>query len=160
MEKEAGKKMMRILVLLQLKDQIAKQRRCAQCGFTLIEMLVVMLLLGLMASVALPNLEKMVQSIALANNKQKILTALLELPIRAHYMGKPIYLNENNFIALAADEEKILDVPDGWQVKITPPVTYDFNGFCTGGRVTLLGPDDISEIYIITPPFCRLQADE
>jgi prepilin-type N-terminal cleavage/methylation domain-containing protein len=151
---------MLILVLRQMKDQIAKQRRCDQLGFTLIEMLVVMVLLGLMASVALPNLEKMVQSIAVANNKQKILTALLELPIRAHNMGQSIYLDEKNFNTLAADEEKILDVPDGWQVKIYPALSYDFNGFCTGGRVTLLGPDDIAEAYIITAPFCRLHVDE
>ncbi len=129
-------------------------------GFTLIELLVVMVLLGLMVSVALPNLEKMLQSIRSVNDKQKILNAILELPIRAHGMGSSIYLDEKNYNSLAEDGEKILDIPSGWKVKVNTRIYYDFNGFCTGGTITLLGPDLYMSEYVISPPFCRFNIDE
>jgi general secretion pathway protein H len=110
-------------------------------GFTLLELLVVLALIGLLAGIAAPNLEKMVTSIEKATQRNSAFAEIQSLNYRAYTLGQPFILTEEKTTKLLADGNPILTLPTGWKIQIPKPIQFNFNGYCNGGPLQLTAPD-------------------
>ncbi len=122
-------------------------------GFTLIELLVVLFLVGLLTAVVIPSMERMARSSQLKTERDAILGRLGELGYEAFLSGKSITLSSSSSAVRAGYP---IDLPEGWELRVTRPVVFAFNGICGGGEVTLIAPDKVSEKFDLVPPSCEV----
>ena len=138
-------------------------RRCRRdAGFTLIEILVVLVMVGLLAGVALPRLANVARQYELASNRQALIVDLGNLPYKAYVTGQAFQLSPlvpgtitTTPPAWSSSGAAPLLVPDGWKVTPDRTILYAFDGVCSGGTVTLASPDGTIERVTLAPPACR-----
>ncbi|MDO8890547.1 MAG: prepilin-type N-terminal cleavage/methylation domain-containing protein [Sulfurimicrobium sp.] len=129
-------------------------------GFTLVEILVVLVVIGLIAGVAMPNMVKILQSTERAGQRDTLLGEIAGLGYRAYLTGQPITLGEVPVAAGGeAEPQAPFQIPQGWKLEIHQPITYNFNGICSGGKITLVSPDERREIFRLEPPRCKIHGE-
>ena len=157
----------------------------AQAGFTLLELVVVLLLLALVAGLAVPNLERLYAGAVRSTERAYILDQLASLGRRAMQRGRAFVVVGSGDASRAAAGEaddpgparrrpagfalppaaradhaaNVIDVPDGWEVSFDEPLVVRANGVCLGAELILrhLGAVDVR--IRLEPPFCRVAAD-
>ena len=126
-------------------------------GFTLVEILVVLVVIGLIAGVAMPNMHRMIQSAERAGQRDSLLSEIAGLGYQAYLTGRPFTLSGD---PVAEGRDPLpLQVPPGWRLELPRPITYNFNGLCSGGEVILISPDDRRESLQLEAPICRVRAE-
>jgi len=129
----------------------------AQEGFTLLEMLVVMTLVGLLAATVVPSLFKTVERRQVAAERQLLIASIERLGYRSYLDGQERKL-------LSSSHDNVVDypfeVPAGWQLAVDQPINYSANGICGGGRLRLIEPDGSSQRYLLKSPTCKLTITE
>ena len=133
-------------------------------GFTLLEILVVLAIVGLLAGVALPQLQRLLGSVELSSQRTDIRLAIEGLGYRAYAAGKPITLADAERSTLsggaAPPPNEPLQLPPGWQIKVATPIVYSLNGVCGGGRLSIINPEGRRENFQLRPPKCQLEPVE
>lgn len=133
-----------------------------ESGFTLVEILVVVFIIGLMSALVLPRVATLFERLIVAYRRDDVLRQLVDLGPRAVRESRSIHLRSTPEPEAATParrqpppppEEVRLDLPSGWKLVLDAPIDYRFDGVCTGGRVTL---DTGSQQYVyrLAPPHC------
>lgn len=125
----------------------------SQGGFTLLEMLVVMTLVGLLAATVTPSLYKTMERRQVAAERQLLIASIERLGYRSYLDGQARQLTSSG-ADNAADYP--VELPHGWQLEAVKPVEFFSTGICGGGTISLVDPDGSSQRYLLTPPVCKL----
>ncbi|MBL8630615.1 MAG: prepilin-type N-terminal cleavage/methylation domain-containing protein [Rhodospirillaceae bacterium] len=151
-------------------------------GFTLLEVLVVLTLIGLMAGIVAPDLLTMTDRIAFAMNRERFERGMASLPYEAFRQKKDFLLSstakkgavaedaaeplvavaletaensQENLVAMPiVTEPAALNIPADWVLKVEPPILYRKLGYCTGGTIDL-EVGQARYAYELKAPDCR-----
>ena len=157
----------------------------------MLELLVVLLILGLTATLALPNLERLVASITRETERDHILDQFAGL-------GRQAMLQRRGYVVFGAGgapdaesreaprktadaapgkprggaagrssgvppdagrERYVIDLPEGWEVRLDAPLVVRANGVCLGAELTLLHRGKVDLLVDLDPPYCRIDTD-
>ena len=130
--------------------------RMAQ-GFTLLEVMVVTALLALIASIAVPNLQRVSEGLGLATQRDAMLSDISMLGYRAWVLGQGFRLDAEGLSQPLRDGQPVLVLPAGWRLRAESPIVYSFTGHCAGGVLTLQGPGGTTERVVLAAPLCKVQ---
>lgn len=160
-------------------------------GFTLLELLVVLVLVGLVTTLALPNLERLQAAVTSKTERDHILDQLAGL-------GREAMLRRRAYVVFGTDhaadtgspgaaggaadatagrprtepaagasgslsypghDRYLVDLPDGWEIRLDKPLVVYANGLCLGAGLVLYhrGAEDVR--LELEPPYCRVASD-
>ncbi len=122
-------------------------------GFTLIEILVVLAVMGLLTSIAVPAMQRMAEGYEISTQRAQLLADLNGMSYRAYANGKRVVLTDQD-----SKGSQALIIPPGWRIQTDKPIVYNFNGLCDGGKLTLIAPDNHEEALQLEPPRCQIAA--
>ena len=117
-----------------------------QRAFTLLELLVVLSLIGLIAAVIAPRFSDLGGKIAFRNTLIEVRQRINGLPLLALRGASQLYID---------DQGAPVMLPEGWRVTANPPVVYQSNGSCLGGRVEIWQGEIKYASVRLNPPFCQ-----
>jgi prepilin-type N-terminal cleavage/methylation domain-containing protein len=144
---------------------LAFRRRAEPGGFSLIELLIVLGVMGLMGAFALPSVLKMANRTTFSLNRQDLERQLDQLPQAAQRKGINLVLSST-----AAEDDVDpppvpagrdpypVKIPAGWRITVDAPILYRYDGTCSGGRLRIIAPDAEAN-YRMEPPLCELRPD-
>lgn len=113
----------------------------SQGGFTLIEVVVALTIIGLVAAVAVPALARRLDSAYRAADLAQVVGSARLLPVRAAAMGAEIKLDANGLARPMADGQPPLELPPGWTLTPLDPAPHlGRAGSCTEGSLLLTAP--------------------
>jgi general secretion pathway protein G len=121
-------------------------------GYTLLEILVVILLIGLITSLVLPNLNKLYERGLIAYERNNLLRSLSAISYRVYRQNKAAELGGATTGEMSA--ELLAELPQGWEISVGEPIVYLDNGVCLGGYLTLTNGRLVQHIQL-SPPYCQ-----
>ncbi len=119
-------------------------------GFSLVEMLVVLVLLALITSIVFPNFVRMYDGAILRSQKADVMGQITDLGFRAYVRGEGLVLATDDTDQL----KTILKLPEGWVFNTEQPIIYKSNGMCLGGEFSLRFGSEV-EYFALPAPFCQ-----
>jgi prepilin-type N-terminal cleavage/methylation domain-containing protein len=146
------------------------RRRGSAGGFTLLELLLAMVLMGFLAALALPRLDQIYLRFAFWLDQDRVEREIAGLGARAYVEGRalrlaswPVPVPATGTAARAAaaaaaevGEPVRLTLPEGWRVVVDPPILFRPDGACSGGSV-MIEAGDVRRSFRLEPPRCRLK---
>ena len=143
------------------RSAFAVRRR--QRGFSLLELLVVVALLGLLATLALPNLQRIYAGAQRSTERDLILEQLGALPRLALLQRRDYVVHSTGATTESSSEGAPshvepypLDVPEGWRLVFDRPLVVRASGVCLGAELTLSHPDAAAVRAHLQPPYCAV----
>ena len=136
-------------------------------GFTLLELIVVLAILGAATALAMPNLQNFYASLTRRTDYELALDQLNRLGATALTSGQNLVIWPAQ--AEGADDEEAaladslvryqrhqLDLPPGWRLELDRPLLVRANGVCLGARLTLTDASGRRFEHDLQAPFCRV----
>ncbi|KAF0812337.1 hypothetical protein IGB42_03327 [Andreprevotia sp. IGB-42] len=123
-------------------------------GFTLLELLVVLALLGLLMGLVAPNFVGQLERSGRRFALDQFQAQLSQLPRWARLSGEVMVLEKLDAPKLNQGEE-ILSLPAGWHAAFTPPLRISPSQICSSSSIAVT--DDHAQLaasYKITAPAC------
>lgn len=150
------------------------RNRRSQTGFTLLELVVVMVLLGLMTSLALPSMQRWHAGLVARSDASAVVDALQAAAFNAGVQKQDVRMDASSFVvatpgeagpdpdsapALTPDGKKLARIilPPGWQVGRSVPATFGGNGLCTPGLIALQSASGAAMIFQVQGPLCHVE---
>ena len=130
--------------------------RRVDAGFTLIEIVVAIAIVGLALSFALPRLSGLLDRLGSSMRQQRFEDRLAALGGEARRTGRTLLLRSTEPQKKPGIVSAI-ELPSDWSLVVEPPITFNFNGVCTGGTVRLSFPGG-EKHYRLVAPYCRVEA--
>lgn len=125
-------------------------------GFTLLEMMVVMVLLGLLAGMTLPRLGRWYAGLQARSEAALVLEALRAQAFRAGALRRDLRLTEQSFDASAKEADLAhLVLPEGWTLRRMVGTVFRADGLCGDGLLALSSPSDQALMIVIQGPSCE-----
>ncbi len=115
--------------------------RCQQRGFTLLELLVVLIIASAMAAIAAPSFEQLLSRVRFAQQGSELVSLLQQQAQHARHSGQPRQLTlEPGQILL--DQQPLLHLPEGTTLQWQPDrpgaaLTFFRDGSNSGGKIQL-----------------------
>lgn len=114
-------------------------------GFTMVELLVTLVLLGLITAMVAPGLESWLAARHTAAVRMEINSQLAMLPLLANRSGRKMVID-------SAEKFDLLDV----ELKFIQPVVVYANGFCEGGQFQLQQENYVTTFEVLAP-YCEVK---
>lgn len=130
--------------------------RRADAGFTLIEIVVAIAIVGLALGFVLPRLSGLLDRLGSSTRQQRFEDHLAALGSEARRTGHTVLLRSIDPQKKPATKPAI-ELPSDWSLVVDPPITFNYNGVCTGGIVHLSFPGG-ERRYRLLAPYCRVEA--
>ena len=124
--------------------------RAVARGFTLLEMLVVLVVLGLAAAVVAPPLARTVERVREAGDRDDVLRGLEAMPALVRAEGRSMVFRAGEPMQVSGREW-----PEGWSVVPVAELVVEATGFCKGTELTVHSPSG-SSIWTMGAPDCRV----
>ena len=118
-------------------------------GYTLLEILFVLTLVGLVGSLVIPRVDVLYDRVALSSQREDALNALRSYPGRARSEGVLIDLSDAEGLGMLAES-----LGESWSITVSQGLRYLPNGFCTGGEVRLTHRAGSTWTYRLEAPYC------
>lgn len=154
-------------------------------GFSLLEMLTVLFIIGTAAALVTPNLPLLFDRITFASQRDSLIREINSLPYKALGTNQNLVLSESSLnerreqlsTSLTQPDDNLrelqklapypisylalasIGVPDGWRVRIPDPIYYRASGFCSGGTVILVAGRLQYELSLRSP-YCQVSGQE
>lgn len=136
-------------------------------GFSLLEMVVALAIMGLLGALAMPSLQKITERTGFSLDLQDVERQLDALPQIAASQGKALVLNSSvkaeNYETYeayttpdTAQQPYPVKLPAGWEITVDAPIRYRYDGTCSGGKLHLTTPASQTN-YLMKPPLCELR---
>jgi general secretion pathway protein G len=133
-------------------------------GFSLLELLVVLVILGGITGLAMPNLVRLYESVTTAVERDSILDQLSNMGRIALLNQQAYLLDDSRFSSDSDQEDNItadyppyaLELPPGWDIELEKPIIVRANGVCMGGTVSLLYDGEQRFETELQPPYCHV----
>lgn len=117
-------------------------------GFTLIEILLVMAILGLMLSVTLPISYDMYRSYKASLRAEEVMMVVSGLKRESFLYNERKILTSENGVMRVNGEEKV--IPEA-QIRIDTPIEFYKNGTTSGGILTVVTGNQVYEVQVQAP---------
>ena len=102
-------------------------------GYTLLEIIVIISIMGGIAGLAVPRLSVFYESVKASGEKSEVLRQISELGYKAFEGARGFELVR--FPQNEDEPDLPLDLPDGWEIFTDQPVRYTAKGICLGGTL-------------------------
>lgn len=129
-----------------------KGRAVRDRGFTLLELLIVLALIGLVAAVVVPGLARTYEAIVGSGERADVARALEGVPLRVRASGEALRVDPADASAFI----DLLDLPAGWRVVLQEPLRIERSGLCHPAKVRVSGRD-VTENWMLTSPSCGVR---
>ena len=155
----------------------------ASCaGFTLLELIVVLTLVSLLTTLAVPNLQRLFGAATRTTERNEILDRLANLGRQAQLQRRAYLIvgsraqDARTPLPVAGPDAEDtpslphvspfehyepyrMDLPDGWTLHLPAPLLVRANGVCLGGEIALAYNGEPDVRLVLEPPYCRVDAD-
>lgn len=121
-------------------------------GFTLLELLIVLALIGLVAAVVVPGLARTYDAIVGSGERADVVRALEGVPLQVRASGEPLAIEPSDTVAFAA----LLALPEGWSAVLEAPLRVERSGLCHASKVRVTGRG-VTETWQLTSPSCGVR---
>ncbi|MGE3347331.1 MAG: type II secretion system protein [Ramlibacter sp.] len=127
-------------------------------GFTLLEMLFVLFIVGLLVSLTVPRYAGNLRQRELATERQSLETRLVVLPRRARLTGVSVKLPADVGKPDLGDGAPVLDVPTGWTLTFNPEMQITMHSTCSTSEIELANKADAAMTYRyrVKEPSCEI----
>lgn len=139
-------------------------------GFTLLEMLVVLVLLGLVSTMTLPAMQRWHDAVESRAQLAQVVEALRGAMFSAASRRQDIVLDMDSFkpasdpaannAAHQGIERAHITLPAGWAAERAVVATFMSNGLCKPGMVLLSKPLGQHLAVTVSGPACRIDAQD
>lgn len=128
----------------------------AASGFTLIEMTVVIVLLGLISAVVLPNFNRWFGSTQQRVDGSRIAMQVQNLLARAAILNQSVVLSSQTASTAMVDGKPAVDLPTGWRIKDEDKLVVNGSGYCTPAAITFVSADRQQVVIEVKDQQCNV----